>query len=135
MEQEYVLAMQEQLQELSEELAELSELVLFGNISRIAYRATERNLQLLTEACIGIAKQRLKSLGVVLPNDARQTFNKLSALGCDASGIEWNKVIGLRNALVHDYLNIEPEIVLSILRSKQYQSLLDFAQQQLTAES
>ncbi|MBZ9539602.1 DUF86 domain-containing protein [Modicisalibacter tunisiensis] len=134
METEYINAMREHLATLAEELALLHQAATAPDgLNALLYRAAERNLQLLTEACIGIAKQRLKSLGVVVPSDARQTFSKLKSLGHDDSGIPWNKVIGLRNALVHDYLNLDAEIVETIIRRRDYQNLVDFAEAQLAA--
>lgn len=38
-----------------------------------------------------------------VPLEARQVFEKLKAEGQDHSNIPWNTVIGMRNALVHDY--------------------------------
>ncbi|MBB3229735.1 HepT-like ribonuclease domain-containing protein [Halomonas stenophila] len=75
----------------------------------------------------------LKSLGMVVPSDARQAFTKLQSLGHDSSGTPWNKVIGLRNALVHDYPNLDAEIVKGIIRQRDYRSLLAFAHEQLQA--
>lgn len=132
MEPEYVMSMREHVATLTEELEQLHELSQSsGHLAPLVYRAAERNLQLLTEACIGIAKQKLKSLGAVVPNDARQAFAKLQALGHDNSGTPWGKVIGLRNALVHDYLNLDASIVQGIIHDRQYQQLLDFANTQL----
>ncbi|GAB2798443.1 hypothetical protein GCM10027040_26410 [Halomonas shantousis] len=102
-----------------------------GQLPPLLYRAAERNLQLLTETCIGIAKQTLKARDTAVPNDARQTFAKLQALGMDNSGTPWNRVVGLRNALVHDYLNLDADIVIGIIRQRHYQQLLDFANAQL----
>ncbi len=134
METEYIHAMREHLAVLAEELDQLHQLTAEANgLSPLLRRAAERNLQLLTEACIGIAKQRLKSLGAVAPSDARQSFAKLHSLGHDASGIPWNKVIGLRNALVHDYLNLDARIIDNIIRQREYQSLIGFAEAQLQA--
>ncbi|MEA3252479.1 MAG: DUF86 domain-containing protein [Pseudomonadota bacterium] len=132
MESEYIDAMREHLATLAEELEQLHQAASTPEgLNALLYRAAERNLQLLTEACIGIAKQRLKSLGVVVPSDARQAFSKLQSLNHDRSGTPWNKIIGLRNALVHDYLNLDAEIVKTIIRQRDYRSLLDFAEVQL----
>ena len=46
-------------------------------------------MQLLIEACIGIAKQAIKAKGKQVPSDARQAFNKLAALGLDESNAHW----------------------------------------------
>jgi uncharacterized protein YutE (UPF0331/DUF86 family) len=135
MEREYIDAMREHLATLAEELAQLSQAATQPNgLSPLLYRAAERNLQQLTEACIGIAKRRLMALGQVVPSEARQAFAKLHGLGHDHSGTPWNKVIGLRNALVYDYLNLDAGIVESVIRQRDYQRLLDFAEAQLRAE-
>ncbi|NLY16085.1 MAG: DUF86 domain-containing protein [Gammaproteobacteria bacterium] len=36
--------------------------------------------------------------------EAWQVFAKLKAEGQDHSQIPWNQVVGMRNALVHDYI-------------------------------
>ncbi len=132
MEPEYVAAMREHVEQLAEELDELRRLASEGSaLPPLLYRAAERNLQLLTEACIGIAKQKLKASGLVVPSDSRQAFAKLAAMGADHSGTPWNKVIGLRNALVHDYLNLDPQIVTTVVREGHYETLLAFVREQL----
>jgi uncharacterized protein YutE (UPF0331/DUF86 family) len=65
-------------------------------------RAKSTKLQLLTEACIGIAKQSVENIGKEVPADARKTFSKLRMLGLEPTGTDWNRIIGMRNALVHD---------------------------------
>lgn len=128
MDKVYRQAMQKQLAQLKEELQEIRDQIAHqGFLSNLAYRAAERNLQLLVEACIGIAKQTLKSEGLEVPNDARQTFAKLKAKGLDSTSIPWSKVIGMRNALVHDYLDLEPERITEVIDSGQYLALFDFA--------
>ncbi|SFX09216.1 type VII toxin-antitoxin system HepT family RNase toxin [Marinospirillum alkaliphilum] len=128
MDEIYIAAMQEHLAQLAEELEELSALLeVSERLPQLIYRGAERNLQLLTEACIGIAKQTLKSRALAVPSDARQSFIKLRALGLDPTDADWNRIIGLRNALVHDYLNFDPAVVLQIIKARKYQVLLDFA--------
>lgn len=134
MEREYIDAMREHLAVLAEELEQLSQAATRPEgLSPLLYRAAERNLQRLTEACIGIAKQRLKALGQVVPSEARLAFAKLHHLGHDTSGTPWRKVIGLRNALVHDYLNLDAGIVESVIRQRDYRRLLAFAEAQLSS--
>lgn len=128
----YRIAMKAQVAELAEELEEiLDQLESKTTTSRMVYRAAERSLQLLTEACIGIAKQSLKGVGKEVPADARKAFSKLRMLGLDPTGADWNKIIGMRNALVHDYLNLDPERVLEVIKNKHYYVLLDFAKARL----
>jgi uncharacterized protein YutE (UPF0331/DUF86 family) len=132
MDEAYRDAILEHLDLLEEDLEQLRRQVEPGRpLSRIAYRAAERNLQLLIEACIGIAKQTLKARGHVVSADARQVLTLIASMGLDDSGLDWRRVIGMRNALVHDYLNFDPEIVLDILRSGRFQQLLSYGRQLL----
>lgn len=132
MDELYRDAMKEQVLGLKEEIEDiLAELVKNPAPSRMVYRSAERSLQLLTEACIGIAKRTLKAEGKQVPSDARQAFSNLKSLGLDSTSADWNRIIGMRNALVQDYLNIEPARVLDVIRLKHYVVLLDFAAERL----
>ena len=124
----YKSAMREQLKQLQEELLEIQTMLADqGYLSGIAYRAAERILQLLVEACIGIAKQSLKAEALEVPSDARQSFAKLKSLELDPTDIPWTKVVGMRNALVHDYLNLDPERISEVIANGHYLKLLKFA--------
>ena len=92
-------------------------------------RAAERALQVLIEACIGIAKYWLKTENKHLPLDAYESFTKLAELKkiSLADLKQWRKVIGMRNALVHDYLTIDNELLHAVMADRAYQFLLDFA--------
>lgn len=107
------------------DLDELAEQEAFKNRD---YYAAERLLQVLVEACIGISKHWLKSLKKTVPNDAYKTFELLVQFNLlpESDLTTWRKIIGLRNALVHDYLNLDRRIVLSVLREKHYLQLHDF---------
>ncbi|WP_265437234.1 DUF86 domain-containing protein [Aeromonas media] len=45
--------------------------------------------------------------------------------------IGWRKLIGLRNALVHDYLNIDPDIIRNVIAQGYSYQLFTFAEQGL----
>ena len=134
MDNTYILSMREHLNEIQSELHGLTEIINQRDFNRYEYRASERTLQILIEACIGIAKHWNYALYKTAPADAYSAFEKLSQQGIDGiNDVEWRKIIGLRNALVHDYLNIEPQIIRALIKNTAYIGLLKFADQGLTA--
>ena len=56
MDDTYIFSMREHLAELKSDLQGLNEIINKRALSRYEYRASERTLQVLIEACIGIAK-------------------------------------------------------------------------------
>lgn len=134
MDETYIFSMREHLCELKSELQGLTDIINQRDLSRYEYRAAERTLQVLIEACIGIAKHWNYTLFKTAPADAYVAFEKLSQQGVEAvNDVEWRKIIGMRNALVHDYLNIEPDIIRAIIKKTAYSGLLEFANNGLIA--
>jgi uncharacterized protein YutE (UPF0331/DUF86 family) len=128
MDNTYLFSMQERLAEIKSELQGLTEITKQRNLSRYEYRAAERTLQILIEACIGIAKHWTYALNKTAPADAYSAFEALSQQGiAGLNEVEWKKVIGMGNALVHDYLNIEPEIIREMIKKSSYNALFDFS--------
>ncbi len=128
MDNTYILSMREHLGEIQSELNGLTEIINRRDLNRYEYRAAERTLQILIEACIGIAKHWNYTLYKTAPADAYSAFEKLSQQGVEGiHDVEWRKIIGMRNALVHDYLNIEPQIIKALIKNTAYAGLIDFA--------
>ncbi|MCQ8103066.1 DUF86 domain-containing protein [Methylomonas sp. SURF-2] len=133
MDETYVFSMREHLAELKSELQGLTDIANQRALSRYEYRAAERTLQVLIEVCIGIAKHWNYFFFKTAPADAYAAFEKLSRQGVErVNDVEWRKIIGMRNALVHDYLNIEPEIIRAVIKKAAYKGLLEFAEYGLT---
>lgn len=66
-------------------------------------------LQVLIENAIGKAKQLLKAGGHPVPVSAHDAFTALATHQLiDAADVPaWHAVVGLRNRIVHDYMNID----------------------------
>ncbi|MGL5336731.1 MAG: type VII toxin-antitoxin system HepT family RNase toxin [Enterovibrio sp.] len=125
----YITALRLSLERYQMELLEIKTLLAQRALSNLEYRAAERTLQVSIEACIGVAKHWAKALAGHTPQDAYQAFEILVQRGALPSEqlVGWKKIIGLRNALVHDYLNIDPEIIRSVIAQGHSNQLFLFA--------
>ncbi len=125
----YKDAIQQHINESCQDLEELNQILQTRNWSRLERKGAERLIQTLVEACIGIAKHWLKQQGKVLPSDAYSVFETLTELQLipNSETEQWQKVIGMRNAIVHDYLNLDERVIKAIITQKMYLQLQDFA--------
>ena len=84
----------------------------------------ELNLQRAVQACIDLANVVIAKEGLGLPNTYRQSFEILNKHQIiDHSLImKMSSMVGFRNISVHDYGQIKPEIVHSIVKNH----LVDF---------
>ena len=85
-------------------------------------------LQVLIENAIGKAKQLLKAANEPVPVSAYDAFDALAKQGeIEQDTLEqWNSVIGLRNRIVHEYMNIDMSLILQLITDKHYSFLTDF---------
>jgi uncharacterized protein YutE (UPF0331/DUF86 family) len=134
MDNTYIFSMQEHLEEIKSDLQGLHDISKMRVLGRYEYRAAKRSLQVLIGACIGIAKHWSYALNKTAPADAYSAFENLSQLGVsDVDVASWRKIIGMRNALVHDYLNIDPEIIRLVIKNETFSELFSFSEQGLSA--
>ena len=129
----YIGALRISLSRYKAELSEIRAILALRALSNLEYRAAERTLQVSIEACIGVAKHWAKALASHTPQDAYQAFEILAQRGelSPDTLIGWRKIIGLRNALVYDYLNLDPEIIRSVIAQGYSDQLFTFAEQGL----
>ena len=85
-------------------------------------------LQMLIENAIGKAKQILKAKGESVPVSAYDALAALARTGVlnkdDLPA--WNAAIGLRNRIVHEYMNIDVNRVLELVCADQHRFVTDF---------
>jgi len=110
-------------------LDEVRDSLLAGkNLSRLEQNGVLHAFQVLIENAIGKAKQILKAAGKQVPLSAYDSFLQITELGVigpdDLS--DWNAVIGLRNRIVHDYMNINMPQVLELVKDERYAFVRDF---------
>lgn len=91
-------------------------------LSRLEQKGVLHALQVLIENAIGKAKQILKARGESVPVSAYDALKALVQINIisEADLAEWNAAIGLRNRIVHEYMNLDIERVLELVRADQH---------------
>jgi uncharacterized protein YutE (UPF0331/DUF86 family) len=109
-------------------LAEAREILLQRKLSLLEQSGVLHALQVLIENAIGKAKQLLKTKNEPVPVSAYDAFSAL--VRCKVLNEEclsvWYSAIGLRNRIVHDYMNIDMNQVLELITSNKEQFITEF---------
>jgi len=126
----YRLAVMEHVSEHIEVLDELAQMSRAGNLSRIERLAVERSLQVLIEACVGAAKHVCKRAGKQHLADAYGCMSKAAdIISAEVAPEDLKGAAGMRNAIVHDYLNLEWLRLKAVLNAEKYQLMFGFLKQ------
>lgn len=110
-------------------LDEVCQRLLAGEtLSLLEQNGVLHALQVLVENCIGKTKRLLKARGEPVPTSAYDSFTALAHLGllAQADLAAWHASVGLRNRIVHDYMNLDMNIVLTLVTHQRYAMLCDF---------
>jgi len=85
-------------------------------------------LQILIENAIGKAKQLLKASNQPVPVSGYDAFKALANCGqiAPADLPAWNAIIGLRNRIVHDYMDIDMDQVTALVMADKDQFVVQF---------
>ena len=85
-------------------------------------------LQVLTENAIGKAKLWIKQGHEAVPVSAYDAFAQLQRdkLITDEAMRNWTAAIGLRNRIVHDYLNVDMSLIEALIKEQKYQLQVQF---------
>ena len=113
-------------------LDEAKQRVLSGSpLSRLEQAGVLHALQVLIENAIGKSKHLLKYMGVPVPVSAYDAFASIEQSGIISLEelTQWNSAIGLRNRIVHDYMNIDINFVYEYIIANQHHFLGDFLRQ------
>ena len=102
-------------------------------LSKLEQSGVLHTFQVLIENAIGKAKHTLKSQHKNVPVSAYDTFEALVDVSVIPSTEldQWLSIIGLRNKIVHDYMNIDINIVFQLVKEKQYEIIVKFLLQPL----
>ena len=99
-----------------------------GHLSLLEQGGVLHALQVLIENAIGKAKRKLKDKGVPVPVSAYDAFAALATHGMlPAQDLpQWNAIVGLRNRLVHDYMNVDITQVLALVEQQRERFVVEF---------
>jgi uncharacterized protein YutE (UPF0331/DUF86 family) len=98
--------------------------------SEIDRLAIERCLQILIESVIGLSRYVLNTVFSINVSRSREAVDELKRLG-ELTRDEHNKltkIIGFRNILVHDYLNVDDTITMAIITKQDYLFTIQIAE-------
>jgi len=97
-------------------------------LSRLEENGVLHALQMLIENAVGKAKQILKASDEPVPVSAYDALAALVRIGVINRETlpAWNAAIGLRNRIVHEYMNIDVSRVLELVRDNQHQFVVEF---------
>jgi len=96
------------------------------NFSEMEKQGIIHSLQVLIENAIGKAKHLLKLKQQTIPVSAYDVFELLHQLNIINELEKWQKTIGFRNTIVHEYMKVSETIVFAIVAKQEYQLILDF---------
>ena len=99
-----------------------------GSLSRLEQKGVLHALQVLVENSIGKAKQILKARNENVPVSAYDALAALAQIKVisEKDLTAWNAIIGLRNRIVHEYMNLDIERVLEFVRDEQDRFVTEF---------
>ncbi|MDO6421067.1 type VII toxin-antitoxin system HepT family RNase toxin [Saccharophagus degradans] len=126
--QPYVYAITEQVAQHMSGLDELSASINVRPLTFNERSAVERSLQVLVEAAIGCSKHYLKKHSLPVPAEARaaveRVFEHLAIT--DVPLVSMRGAVGMRNAIIHDYLNLDWTIIEPVLKQRAYKIVADY---------
>ncbi|PHQ90970.1 MAG: hypothetical protein COB42_04195 [Sulfurimonas sp.] len=112
-----------------EELEILDEMSKKEEWSKIEIRAVKNSMQVIIENSIGKAKRILKNFNCpIIPQKGSDAFEFMYDIGLieDELFSTLKSAIGLRNAMVHDYMNFNDKILQDVVQKRSYSNIIEF---------
>lgn len=124
----YVYALREQTEQHIAGLDELSDTTKQRPLTFNERNAAERGLQVLVEMAVGSSRHVLKSRNRPVPSEARAAVERVyELLGITSPPAEVMRgAIGMRNAIIHDYLNMDWGKVEVVLKTGKYREIVKY---------
>ena len=97
--------------------------------SKIEIRAVKNSMQVIVENSIGKAKRILKYFNCpIVPQKGSDAFEFMYEMGLieDEIYTTMKSAIGLRNAMIHDYMNFNDAILKNVVLAKKYDDIISF---------
>ncbi len=115
----------------TKEIAEKEKDILqsLDNFDDIQKRVARSSLQIMIENAIGKAKRILKYYDCpIVPKRASDAIVFLYEVGFfdEEEYRDFIKIIGFRNAMIHDYMDFDEEILVDIVKEEKYKKVYDF---------
>lgn len=125
----YVYSVREQMEQHLDALDELRALQAQAPLPFKDRNSVERSLQVLVEIAIGCCKHYLRQRGKPVPSEARAAIERVYELtGLTDPDIHILRgAIGMRNAIVHDYLNLDWRRIEPVVADRKYAHVATFA--------
>ncbi len=84
----------------------------------VLQRMAERSLQVMIEICIDVAERILAIEGAGPVATSAEAFRALEQLGIVQSARPYEEMAGFRNRIVHQYQDVDPDAVYSVLSTR-----------------
>lgn len=124
--QEYLEKTKQVAEEEAEILDEMSRKTIW---SKVEIRAVKNSMQVIIENAIGKAKRTLKYFNCpVIAQKGSDAFSFMYEIGLidDDTYATMRSAIGLRNAMIHDYMNFNDKILMQVVKTKKYKGVTSF---------
>ncbi len=97
-------------------------------LSEMEFQGVIHSLQVIIENSIGKAKHLLKYFKIDIPTSAYTAFEYLlnGEVITKKELAKWKSIIGLRNTIVHEYMNVEHDIIIHIVKTKDHLFITEF---------